>query len=100
MSFDKIAHLGKELIMKIAYRQRDFHYESMMGTTFKRLTDHLHKCCLMNADIRNGCPASVQCREWWDNFCNMTTREPDMAEINTVIEEFEDARQEWLERQS
>jgi hypothetical protein len=97
MSFDKIAHLGKESIMKRAYPQRDFHYESMIGTAFKRFGDHLNACCLMNAAIADGCPASLQCREWWDNLCNMTTREPDMAEINTVIEEFEEARQEWLE---
>lgn len=74
-----------------------FHYESMIWIAFKRLGDHLDKCCSMNSAIADGCPASLQCREWWDNLCNMTTREPDMAGINTVIQEFEEARRKWLE---
>jgi hypothetical protein len=82
--------------MRRVYLRKNFHYESMIGTTFKGLGDYLDACCSMNATNDNGCPAWTQCREWWDNQCKVAYPDLPPTEIRTIIEKFKEAREEWL----
>ncbi len=85
--------------MKRVYLRRNFHYESMIGTTFKRLGTHLDACCLANTSYGSCCPARTQCREWWDNQCKIAHADLSPAEMAGLIRQFERLRADWL-RQS
>lgn len=91
--------LMMEMNMRRVYLRRHFHYESMIGTTFKKLGDHLDTCCLMNTNNGGFCPARMQCRDWWDNQCKVAYPDLALTEIEEIIREFEESRVKWL-RQS
>jgi hypothetical protein len=83
--------------MTRVYLRRHFHYESMIGGTFKRLGEYLDACCLINAGSNGGCPAWPQCRDWWDNQCKVAYPDLPPTEIEAIIEGFEEVREVWLE---
>ncbi len=85
--------------MRRVYLRRNFHYESMIGTTFKNLGAHLDACCLMNTNNGGFCPARTQCRDWWDDQCKVACPDLTPPEIEGIIREFEGSRVKWL-RQS
>jgi hypothetical protein len=87
-----------EIYMKRVYLRRNFHYESMIGTTFKRLGAHLDACCLANTSCGGCCAVRTQCREWWDNQCKIARADLSPAEMAGLIQEFETLRDDWLRR--
>jgi hypothetical protein len=89
-----------EMNMRRVYLRKNFHYESMIGTTFKRLGAHLDTCCLANSGYGGCCPARTQCREWWDNQCKVARGDLGPAEIEGLIWEFERLRAAWLRQSS
>jgi hypothetical protein len=88
-----------ERYMKRVYLRRNFHYESMIGATFKRLGTHLDACCLANSSYGGCCAVRTQCREWWDNQCKIASADLSPGEMAALILEFENLRSDWL-RQS
>jgi hypothetical protein len=80
------------------YLKKNFHYESMLGTTFNKLGQYLDACCLINAYTDDGCPVSPQCRDWWDNQCKAAYSDLPPSEIEAIIAEFDQARQGWRRR--
>lgn len=89
-----------EMHMKRVYLRKNFHYESMIGTTFKSLGAHLDTCCLANTSYGGCCVARTQCREWWDNQCKVARGDLGPAEIEELIREFERLRAAWLRQLS
>jgi hypothetical protein len=89
------------LIMAIETRRKYLRnnprYELMLGTTFRSIGGYLDTCCLRNSLTDDGCAVSLQCREWWDKKCNRTRPELSEAEIVTIIAQFEQVREDWLE---
>ena len=82
--------------MRRRYVRKSGYYQFMIGTTFKSLGEYLDECCRVNAITDDGCPVWPQCRKWWDNRCKVTSANLGPAEIEAIVEKFEDARQEWL----
>lgn len=89
-----------EMNMRRVYLRKNFHYESMIGTTFKRLGTHFDTCCLASSGYGGSCTARTQCREWWDNQCKVARGDLGPAEIEELIREFETLRAAWLRQLS
>ena len=76
--------------------RRVFRCEPLLGRRFKTVGEYLDECCLTNASIDAFCLGWLRCREWWDRHCSGDCGDLTEAKMTAIIEEFDEAREEWL----
>jgi hypothetical protein len=71
-------------------------YETMIGATFKAVGRYLDACCSQNCNDDQECLVQRQCCRWWDRQCKITPPDLPSPRIAEVIQEFEEAREDWM----